>query len=33
MVNRAMKARLFRVGVTLGMLAILVEVLGAGKKW
>ena len=27
------KARLFRVAVTLGMLAILVEVLGAGKKW
>jgi hypothetical protein len=33
MVNTAVKARIFRVGVTLGMLAVLVEVLGAGKKW
>jgi hypothetical protein len=33
MVNTVVKARLFRVGVTLGMLAVLVEVLGAGKKW
>lgn len=33
MVTKVTKARLFRVGITLGMLAILVEVLGAGKKW
>jgi hypothetical protein len=32
MVN-TVKTRLFRVGVTLGTLAVLVEVLGAGKKW
>ncbi|MEA2510368.1 MAG: hypothetical protein QOG21_2450 [Actinomycetota bacterium] len=33
MVNNVVKARIFRVGATLGMLAVLVEVLGAGKKW
>ena len=33
MVNTNVKARLFRVGITLGTLAVLVEVLGAGKKW
>jgi hypothetical protein len=33
MVKTVVKARIFRIGVTLGMLAVLVEVLGAGKKW
>lgn len=33
MINPSVKSRLFRVGVTLGTLAVLVEVLGAGKKW
>jgi hypothetical protein len=33
MVKTAVKARVFRVGVTLSALAVLVEVLGAGKKW
>jgi hypothetical protein len=33
MINTSVKSRLFRVGVTLGTLAVLVEVLGAGKKW
>jgi hypothetical protein len=33
MVKTATKAKLFRVGITLGLLAVLVEVLGAGKKW
>ena len=33
MVKTATKAKLFRIGVTLGLLALVVEVLGAGKKW
>jgi hypothetical protein len=28
-----MKARIFRLGLTLGSIAILIEVLGAGRKW